>query len=669
MSELVRYEAARRALAAAVAVDEVLDVRNKSEALRHYARQAGDRELEIQSAQLRFRAEVRLGELLIAAKETGQISRGQPPKNSAEAEEYSEEGAITRVTLREAGIDHKLSSRAQRMAAMDAAELEQALARHAEEMRSGAGRVAMDLLKVGAEEKGRAHRRDLAQALSGQSATLPEGRVYPAFYVDCPWRREGGIGDRAYENHYPTMTWPEILAFLRQARDRLLPDGWVFFWIPRAHLLAPIEIEIEVTVASTGEMVPARVMMPLAAACAEALGVDYSTCFVWTKTDEDHPDVSGSGLIAWDQDELLLLFKRGRGLPKPAGSEKFGSNHRERPREHSRKPDFYRQMIASMVGCDSAGNPLPVLEMFARVDAEHPLPPNWDACGNQASAAPDETAAPIAASPVITDSPVIAEQLDQVEVAARQTFPVGHVISMTSSVVDEVRQSIATCQCGAVFVAPFDDRADQDAAIEAHWQAFDHLPEKTDGRGAPIEDLAEVPSDGGTVAAAVGSQGAAAAAEAFPRTELHDLTMFAGRMIDDDAERERAAYCEAHASAYARRGLVHEFCGRWQLTSQGRIRLEVVRRERTEREALFKASLDQTEFWEWRDLVRIAGREGLDSGSVRSLVGIDLAIATDDDVQLTAAGAARLAELEAKVDGDAPAPAATPFQLNLWGAT
>jgi hypothetical protein len=64
----------------------------------------------------------------------------------------------------------------------------------------------------------------------------------------------------------------------------------------------------------------------------------------------------------------------------PSGAEKVGSNHRERPREHSRKPDHYRSMIQHMTGN------LPVLELFARVDDEHPLPDGWEALGNQASA-------------------------------------------------------------------------------------------------------------------------------------------------------------------------------------------------------------------------------------------------------------------------------------------
>lgn len=402
MTELVRYEAARRALAEAVAVDEVAGIRSQAEALRHAARIAGDKQLEIQAAQIRFRAERKMGELLAAAKDAGQVREGRP-KNRSDKEQFSDadgralaqaeadldafKAQPLRVTLQEAGIDRKLSSRAQKMAAMDAAEFEQALEKHAAEMRSGQGRVAMDLLKIDAEEKGRIHRRDLAAALSTASSVAPDGRLYPALSADPPWHRKAGIGNRAYENHYPTMPWPEILDYLKRAGEALLPDAWAWMWIPRAHLLAKVPFKTEVMLADR-ECVLATVDLPLAYACQLALGMEaYSTCYVWTKTDAEHPDVSGSGLLVWDQDELLLQFKRGRGLPKPESSEKFGSNHRERPREHSRKPDFYRHMIATMVGKDSEGNPLPVLELFARVDAEHPLPENWAAWGNQAGVA------------------------------------------------------------------------------------------------------------------------------------------------------------------------------------------------------------------------------------------------------------------------------------------
>jgi hypothetical protein len=49
-------------------------------------------------------------------------------------------------------------------------------------------------------------------------------------------------------------------------------------------------------------------------------------------------------------------------------------------------------MISTMVGTDSEGDPLPVLELFARANEQFPLPKNWDTWGNQALANEDQAA-------------------------------------------------------------------------------------------------------------------------------------------------------------------------------------------------------------------------------------------------------------------------------------
>jgi N6-adenosine-specific RNA methylase IME4 len=262
---------------------------------------------------------------------------------------------------------------------------EQLLELHRTEVLEQNNKVSVDLLRTSAEADGREKRRQLAQVLSDASADLPTGRLFPCAYIDPPWERKQGVTNRSYENHYPTMSWDEIIALMARVSKILLPDNWVFLWIPRAHLLALHPVEMEFA-DDDGRIITRTVKLPLAWAVARALGCDnYSTCYIWTKTDEDHPDDHGGGVLVFDQDEILLQFKRGRGLPKPATGEKFNSNHRERKREHSRKPDHYREMIRTMTGG------VPVLELFARVDADHPLPPDWQAWGNQAQL--DEPAA------------------------------------------------------------------------------------------------------------------------------------------------------------------------------------------------------------------------------------------------------------------------------------
>lgn len=372
--ELIKYDAACRLIAEAAAVDEVVDIIDQAAAMREYARRAKNRSLEIDAAQIRMRAERRLGEMILAQKATVGLAKGGQPYQGDST--CSDAEQVERPpTLQEAGIDRKLSSRAQRIAEIGGVRFEALLAMVRNQ---GDGRVILDVLKIDAEREQREARRNLAQALSETSADLPTGQLFACAYIDPPWQRKQGVTSRSYENHYPTMAWDEILALMARLAEILQPDAWVFLWVPRAHMFALHPVDMEFA-DDDGRVITRKVKLPLAWAVARAAGCDsYSTAFVWTKTDEAFPRDHGGGVVVYDQDEILLLFKRGRGLPKPATDEKFNSNHRERKREHSRKPDHYREMIRTMTGG------VPVLELFARVDAEHPLPPDWHAWGNQA---------------------------------------------------------------------------------------------------------------------------------------------------------------------------------------------------------------------------------------------------------------------------------------------
>jgi len=117
--QLVKYDTARKALAEAHSVDEVKDVRDKAEAMRAYAKQANDIEFVNWAAEIKLRAERKLGELL---KETERAKGGRPPEQKplTSCQEFP--------TLPELGVSYKQSSRWQRIASIPEEKFERHIA-------------------------------------------------------------------------------------------------------------------------------------------------------------------------------------------------------------------------------------------------------------------------------------------------------------------------------------------------------------------------------------------------------------------------------------------------------------------------------------------------------------------------------------------------------------
>jgi N6-adenosine-specific RNA methylase IME4 len=215
------------------------------------------------------------------------------------------------------------------------------------------------------------HRRDERLAhISSKAAGFPDGK-FAVIYCDIPRRfnvrsRETGL-ERSPDNHYPTMTFDELIAL--SVADLAAPDCVLFFWSTAASLLDDIEIMTEwgfVALRSRDESgrlkrdAAGRALLPVGAG-------SYRSHQVWAK------DRAGTGYWFRSKHELLLVGVRGN-VPAPLPGTQDDSLINAPVGAHSQKPDCFRNMI----GRHYAG--LPMIELFCRGAPG----PGWQAFGNQA---------------------------------------------------------------------------------------------------------------------------------------------------------------------------------------------------------------------------------------------------------------------------------------------
>lgn len=148
-TQLIKYEAACRALAECKSVDEVKSWADKAAAMQAYGRMAKDKTLEVDAAEIRIRAERRLGEMLSAQKADGGLNKGKLKQGPALV--ANEDGKST-PKLADVGIGYDLSSRAQKLAAVPEAEFEAELAAKRERDQKEGARVTARLEKAGERE-------------------------------------------------------------------------------------------------------------------------------------------------------------------------------------------------------------------------------------------------------------------------------------------------------------------------------------------------------------------------------------------------------------------------------------------------------------------------------------------------------------------------------------
>ena len=184
MTQLVRYTAACKALAEAKATDEVQDIRNKAEAMRAYAQQANNRQLETDAAEIRIRAERRLGQMLTVQKETGGMAKAAPGNQHTGPVGLGDRS--NPPTLKEVGISKDLSSRAQKLAAVPEEQFEGMVGEWRGRIAEENERVTVNLLKEGERQ----------QAMNGNVRTLGTGNDEwhtPEQYIELARQAMGTI--------------------------------------------------------------------------------------------------------------------------------------------------------------------------------------------------------------------------------------------------------------------------------------------------------------------------------------------------------------------------------------------------------------------------------------------------------------------------------------------
>lgn len=299
---LVRYDAACRALADAKSVDEVKDIRNKAEAMRAYARQAKNRGLEIDAAEIRMRAERRLGQLIEAQRTTVGLAKGRAGPGRGKAGSPAGEAFTAAPTLAEAGVDKHLADRARKMAAVPEPQFEAAIGEWRGRVADETMRVTSNLLLAGERA-----------AMKDQPVVVPTGR-YSTIVIDPPWdmqKIERVVAPNQAWFDYPTMTEEQLAGF--DVANMAADDCHLFCWTTQKFL-------------------------PVALRLIEGWGFRYVLTMVWHKAGGFQP----FGLPQYNCE--FAIYAR-RGAPEFTETKAFNCCFQAPRREHSRKPDAFYDVI------------------------------------------------------------------------------------------------------------------------------------------------------------------------------------------------------------------------------------------------------------------------------------------------------------------------------------
>jgi N6-adenosine-specific RNA methylase IME4 len=363
------YDAACAALERAKRVDEVKDIKNHADAMKCYARQANNKTLEADAAEIRLRAVRMLGQYMEAQRASVGFSKGTRGSKVKGAR------VDAKPALNEAGIGKSLADQARKLAKLPAGTFESLVDQTRKAVERGVERNAIKTIELTEARPERAKVHEKGDAAADLEALIASGKKFPVVYTDPPreFRVDSGEGEiRRAERRYDTMSIDEIKAL--PVADLAAANCALLMWVALPELPGGLKV-------------------------IKAWRFEYKTvAIVWLKSNEGATviELAGNGLFSGKGDwtcanvEVCLLATKGNPsrldnavhqvVVAPAG-------------EHGRKPEEVRKRIERLF----AG---PYLELFARGTVE-----GWTTWAEKA-------ANPEALANVIEQLPRVAAEVD-----------------------------------------------------------------------------------------------------------------------------------------------------------------------------------------------------------------------------------------------------------------
>jgi len=311
----------RGSLYKAETLEEVVGVMKKASAIKEMAR-AVDAGMAIQNHG---------AEIALLAKRKAGVFLGQLEKNEGKVNRFNSDSMRGNTSqfaeaVKDADISPQDAARWQLIASVPEEKFQEFVNETKE--------AGKELTQAGALRIARSERKE------HEPPTMPDGK-YRVIYADPPWRYGNTMPDYmgAQEDHYELLTVDEIAAL--PIKHMASDNAVLFLWVTSPILEESFQV-------------------------VNAWGFKYKSSFVWDKVKHV------MGHYNSVRHEILLVCVR--GSCQPDVKKLFDSVYTEERTEHSKKPEYFRNVIDTIYTNGKK------IELFARSSAE-----GWDAWGNDVS--------------------------------------------------------------------------------------------------------------------------------------------------------------------------------------------------------------------------------------------------------------------------------------------